>query len=68
MKNWMNQELSEAEKGLVDVYHNLLGILRDHRGELQPFEDCNARKALGTLWQIVNGLDLDPDQLYDIHV
>jgi len=68
MKNWMNQELSETEEGLFKVYQDLLKILKDHSEELQPFEDCNARKAISALWQIVSGLDLDPDQLYDIHV
>lgn len=68
MKNCMNNELSAAEKGLAEVYLNMLKILRDNGDELQPFQYCNARKALGALWQIANGLDLDPDQLYDIHV
>ena len=68
MKNCIGYELNGAEKDLVEIYNNLLKILKDYRGELQPFEDCNARKALGALWQIVNGLDLNPDQLYVIDV
>ena len=68
MKNWMGQELNEAERGLVEVYNNLLKVLKEGNEELKPFEVCNARKALGALWQIVNGLDLDPDQLYDLGV
>ena len=68
MKNWMGDELNEAEMGLVEVYNNLLKILREDNEALKPFEVCNAGKALGALWQIVNGLDLDPDQLYDVGV
>ncbi len=68
MKNYMNNEFSTAEKDLAEVYFRMLKILRDNGNELQPFQYCNARKAIGALWQIANGLDLDPDQLYDINV
>jgi hypothetical protein len=68
MKSFMGRELGDYEEKLAKVYDNLLAIVRDHEGEMQPFERCNARKALGALWQIANGMDLDPGQLYDIGV
>lgn len=68
MKNWMGIELNGAEKDLVGIYNNLLKILKERNEELKPYEVCNAKKALGALWQIVNGLDLDPGQLYDVGV
>ncbi len=68
MKNCVGRELSQYEQKIAEVYENLLGVVRDHGQEMQPFAACNARKALGALWQIANGMDLDPDQLYDIHV
>ena len=58
--------LTDAELALVDVY-NLLGrTVEDSADELEPFEQRNALKALAALWQVMNGLDLDPGQLYDV--
>jgi hypothetical protein len=34
--------------------------------DLAPFERRNALKAVAALWQVVNGLDLDPGNLYEI--
>lgn len=68
MKNAMGQELTPTQAGLVQVYEDLLALVRDKGDELGPFEDRNAKKALGCLWQIANGLDMDPGQLYDIDV
>ena len=68
MKNCMDEELTPAQQGLADCYDKLLTLVREHAGELAPFEERNAKKALACLWQIMNGLDLDPDQLYDIGV
>ena len=66
MKNLMGQELSAAQVELVSAYEALLRALRDHRAELAPFEERNALKALAVLWQVMNGLDMDPGQLYDL--
>ncbi len=62
----MSEKLTEAQKGLVDCYESLKQILQENRSELAPFEEKNALKALAALWQIANGLDLDPGQLYDL--
>jgi len=64
MKNAMGVELSESERVLVECYQNLVQVLK--RDDLAPFERRNALKAVAALWQIANGLDLDPGQLYDI--
>jgi len=65
MKNAMGVELSESERTLVECYQGLLRILKDGK-DLAPFERRNALKAVAALWQVVNGLDLDPGQLYEI--
>ena len=36
------------------------------RDELAPFEHRNGLKALAALWQVMNGLDLDPGQVYHL--
>jgi hypothetical protein len=37
-----------------------------HGDELPPFALRNATKSLAALWQVMNGLDMDPGQLYDV--
>jgi hypothetical protein len=59
-------ELNPAEQEIVDCYHSLVKILSDRRDDLAPFEERNTLKAVAALWQVVNGLDLDPGQLYHL--
>ena len=68
MKNWIGEELSQAQQGLVETYEKLHAILVKHETDLAPFEERNAKKALSCLWQIMNGLDMDPGQLYELGV
>lgn len=68
MRNAMGQELTGAEAALVECYEGLARVLRERREELAPFEERNAKKALAALWQVMNGLDLEPGQLYDVGV
>jgi hypothetical protein len=65
MKNTMGVELTESERALVECYQSLVRILKDSQ-DLAPFERRNALKAVAALWQVANGLDIDPGQLYDI--
>jgi len=65
MKNAMGVELSDAERTLVECYQGLVRVLKDGT-ELAPFERRNGLKAVAALWQVVNGLDLDPGNLYEI--
>jgi hypothetical protein len=41
-------------------------VLMGHRDQLSPFEERNAIKAFAALWQVMNGLDMDPGQVYDL--
>ena len=65
MKNAMGIELTESEKQLVECYRTLVRILKES-DDLAPFERRNALKAVAALWQVANGLDVDPGQVYDI--
>ncbi len=67
MKNAMGVELSDSERTLVESYQGLVRVLKDAK-DLAPFERRNAMKAVAALWQVVNGLDLDPGNLYEIGV
>ena len=62
----MTAELNEGEKALMDCYRSLVGVLEKHRDHLPPFAERNAIKALGALWQVANGLDQDPGQVYEL--
>jgi hypothetical protein len=66
MKNMLGQELSEAEGRVVDCYRMLHMTLDMHGDDLPPFAGRNAAKALAALWQVMNGLDMDPDHLYEV--
>jgi hypothetical protein len=60
------EDLNEAQAGLVTAYRTIEAVLRERRDELAPFEERNAVKALAALWQVMNGLDLEPGQVYDL--
>ena len=65
MKNRMGVELTPSEATLVECYESLKRLLKESP-DLAPFERRNALKAIAALWQVVNGLDLDPGNIYDI--
>ena len=62
----MTAELNEAERTLVGCYRSLASVLETHRDQLAPFAERNAIKALAALWQVANGLDQDPGQVYEL--
>jgi hypothetical protein len=65
MENVSGEDLNHAQEKLVDAYRLLSNVLMGHRDELAPYEERNAVKALAALWQVMNGLDLDPGQVYE---
>lgn len=60
----MGAELTEGEAALASCYESLKRALEEH-DDLPPFARRNGLKALASLWQVANGLDLAPGQLYD---
>lgn len=62
----MSAELNQAEAKLVECYRSLETVLREHGDQLAPFAQRNSTKALAALWQVMNGLDQDPGQVYDL--
>jgi hypothetical protein len=58
--------VNDGERKLVECYRGLVDVLENHRDELAPFEERNALKALAALWQVMNGLDQDPGNLYEL--
>jgi hypothetical protein len=66
MENAMGVTLNDAEAEVVEAYRKLEAVLRDRPDELPPFARRNAAKALAALWQVTNGLDMEPQQPYDL--
>ena len=61
-------KLSPAQTTLVECYESLARVLSESRDELAPFEERNALKATAALWQVMNGLDLDPGHVYHLGI
>jgi len=66
MKNLMDQDLTPAEEELVHTYRHLHRALEMYGEEMEPYQRRNGLKALAALWQVMNGLDMDPRQLYEV--
>ena len=62
----LGKPLTEQERALLNAYQALKALLA--RGNLPPCAECNVRKALASLWQATNDLDLQFEQLYDVGV
>ena len=62
----MSVELNPAETKLVECYRSLETVLREQGDQLAPFAQRNSIKALAALWQVMNGLDQDPGQVYEL--
>ena len=66
MEDMTGTELNAGQEKLVEAYRLLVNAVMGHHDELAPFEERNALKALAALWQVMNGLDMDPGQVYDV--
>ena len=62
----LGRELSEHEAQLLRVYRELKALAA--QPDLPPCTERNVKKALACLWQVVNDLDLEFEQLYDLGV
>ncbi len=58
--------LTEPEKKILQLYQNLKELAA--RKDIPPCASCNLRKALASLWQVTNDLNLQFEQLYDLGV
>ncbi len=66
MREINEARLNDGERKLVESYRSLTQALSEHRADLAPYQERNALKAIGALWQVMNGLDRDPGQVYDL--
>lgn len=62
----LGQPLTEQEQELLTIYEALKKLAA--RDDLMPCVARNARKALASMWQATNDLNLQFEQLYDLGV
>lgn len=62
----LGNQMTAAEKDLLAAYESLKALAR--RDDLPPCAARNVRRALASLWQATNDLDLQFEQLYDVGV
>ena len=62
----LGKPLTEQERELLNVYQALKNLAA--RSDLPPCAERNVRKALASMWQVTNDLNLQFEQLYDLGV
>lgn len=62
----LGNPLTETERELLSIYEGLKALAA--RDDLPPCAARNVRKALSSMWQVTNDLDLQFEQLYDLGV
>ena len=62
----LGRPISETEAQLARIYADLKTMAA--REDLPPCAERNVKKALACMWQVMNDLDLEFEQLYDVGV
>jgi hypothetical protein len=62
----LGKPLTEREQELLNVYDALKKLAAQN--DLSPCVARNVRRALASMWQATNDLDLQFEQLYDLGV
>jgi hypothetical protein len=62
----LGKPVTELEEKLARIYSDLKSMAA--RIDLPPCAERNVKKALACMWQVVNDLDLEFEQLYDLGV
>ena len=65
-KDLLGRPMSETEAQMARLYADLKGLAA--RDDLPPCAERNVKKALACMWQVMNDLDLEFEQLYDVGV
>ena len=64
--NLLGERLSDDDAHFVRVYEELKVLAA--RNDLPPCAERNVKKALACMWQVMNDLNLEYEQLYDLGV
>ena len=66
MSDLLRRKVEPVEARLLAVYRELKALRQEP--DLAPMVEANLRCAVACLWNVVNGLDLEFEQLYHIGV
>ena len=62
----LGRPVSASDAQLLRIYRELKTLAA--RSDLSPCVERNVKKSLACMWQVVNDLDLEFEQLYDLGV
>jgi len=62
----LGRTMTDTESQFLRLYGELKVLAA--REDLPPCAERNVKKALACMWQVVNDLDLEFEQLYDVGV
>ena len=62
----LGKPLTEQEQEFLNIYESLKRLAS--QDDLPPCAARNIRRALMSMWQVTNDLDLQFEQLYDVGV
>ena len=66
MNDLLGRPISESDAKFLEIYRDLKILAA--RTDLPPCAERNVKKALACMWQVVNDLDIEFEQLYDVGV
>jgi hypothetical protein len=66
MNDLLGRQISESDAKLLDIYRELKALAAST--DLPPCAERNVKKALACMWQVVNDLNLEFEQLYELGV
>jgi len=66
IRDLLGRPVSEADARLLEIYRALKRTAAEPA--LEPCVERNVKKALACMWQVVNDLNLEYEQLYDLGV
>jgi hypothetical protein len=62
----LKRPMTESDARLLELYRSLKEVAGER--DLPPCVERNVKKALACMWQVVNDLNLEFEQLYDLGV
>ena len=66
MNDLLGRPVTDSDAKFVELYRELKTLAA--RTDLPPCAERNVKKALACMWQVVNDLNLEYEQLYDVGV
>ena len=66
MNDLLGRPIADTDAKLLEIYRELKTLAG--RTDLPPCAERNVKKALACMWQVVNDLNLEFEQLYELGV